>query len=121
MITIRNRRWIGVLLIAAFISTVGATCVGPTAYQGAVITATNLDNKFATTGAAMDGLVRSGKITFDQYKPWADFASKYKILSGSAYTALKSGKDAKTVNDATAIINQLAAEIAMYAIYSTGK
>lgn len=115
-ITIRNRSWIGVVLIAVMVMTVGATCQG--AYRGTVVTATNLDNQFATTGTMMDGLVRTQKITFDQYKPWADFANKYKPLSDSAYRALKASKDAKTVEQATVILNQLEAEIAMYLIYA---
>jgi hypothetical protein len=120
MITNRNR-WIGILLLAVFVSAVGATCVGPTAYNAAVVTATNLDNQFATTGTAMDGLVRTGKITWDQYKPWSDFAGRYKPMSDAAYTALKGTKDAKTTAQATAIINQLESEIAMFLIYSQNK
>jgi hypothetical protein len=112
MITIRNS-WVLALVLLV------AACT--TAYQGAVVTATNLDNQFVTTGKAMDNLVRTGKITWDQYKPWSDFSGKYKILSGSAYTALKAGKDAKSVQDATAIINQLESELAMYLIYTQGK
>lgn len=118
MITNRNR-WIGAVLIAVMVATVGATCQG--AYRTAVVTATNLDSQFAKTGAAMDTLVRTQKITFEQYKPWADFANKYKPLSGAAYTALKSGNNAQTVQQATDIINQLEAEIAMWLIFSQGK
>jgi hypothetical protein len=119
-ITNRNRtRLVVALVIGLCVATLGATCQG--AYNTAVVTATNLDNQFATTGAAMDGLVRTQKITFDQYKPWADFANKYKPLSDSAYRALKASKDAKTVTQATAVINQLESEIAMYLIYAQGK
>jgi hypothetical protein len=117
-ITNRNRIVV-TLVIAACVASLGATCQG--AYQAAVITATNLDNQFATTGKAMDTLVRTQKITFDQYKPWADFANKYKPLSESAYRALKASQDAKTVQQATAVINQLESEIAMYLIYTQGK
>lgn len=118
---IQRRSIIISLLIAFLVVSVGATCVGPTAYNAAVVTATNLDNQFATTGAAMDGLVRTGKISFDQYKPWADFAGRYKTMSDAAYTALKGAKDAKTTAQATAIINQLEGEIAMFLIYSQNK
>lgn len=115
MITIRKSAWLIVCILVVIVM----ACTS--AYQGAVVTATNLDNQFVSTGRAMDQLVRDGKISWDQYKPWADFAGKYKVLSGTAYTALKAGKDATTVQQATAIINQLEQELAMYYIYTQGK
>jgi hypothetical protein len=113
-ITIRN--FAPILLIALVVMTVGATCQGP--YQTTVITATNLDDKFAKTGTAMDTLVRSGKITWDQYQPWANFANRYKPLSDAAYRSLKAGKDATTTQQAISILNNLEAEIAMWLIFS---
>lgn len=115
---IQKRAMVNALIIAVSVSLLGATCQG--AYRTAVVSATNLDNQFATTGANMDTLLRGGKITWAQYEPWAQFANKYKVLSGTAYTALKAGKDAQTTEQAIAIINQLENEIAMFLIFSQG-
>ena len=115
---ITNRNRLTAIIVLAVL-TLGATCQG--AYQGAVVTATNLDNQFSQTGALMDRLAREQRITWIQYEPWARFAPRYQLLSDTAYRTIKASKDAKSVDQAVAIINGLEAEIAMYFLFANEK
>lgn len=76
-----------------------------------------LDNQFADTGAAFNAGLDAGKVTPEQYRPWAEFAKRYKPLARMAVDAWKASielKDKVMAGKFGEALAQLAVELAAF-------
>jgi hypothetical protein len=93
----------------------GCKTVAPFVATGETLAA--LDNQFADTGAAFNAGLDAGKLTPEQYRPWAEFGKRYKPLARMAVDAWKASielNDKVLAGQFGAALGQLASELAVF-------
>lgn len=110
-----------VALIALALVVALAGCATSSAYQSAVVAATETDRQFVHVGHMYDTLYRAGKISVDDYAGWSVFAAQYKVLSSQLHVVLKTGVGTQSAEEAIPLIQNLATQLALYYAYGIEK
>jgi len=77
--------------------------------------------EFVKTGLLFDRLHTIGKISDDEYKTWAKFANRFKMIYAPAVNAWLKAQTVKDKQKAAAVISAVRTELLQFVIVSASK
>jgi len=82
---------------------------------------TEVGNQFVTTGEMYNSLFTVGKISAGEYKTWANFATRFKLVYPSVVDAWKTAETTKEAEGAVGAILALKTELLQFFITAQQK